>query len=80
LTLPGDDAGDVFFLVVFSPDQVLAALYSENNMGVNLCVGVGMIYATLMELIAFFFRGNYKDLAPTEHALALEMSKLRLLD
>jgi hypothetical protein len=23
-----------------------------------------------------FFRGNYKDLAPTEHALALEMSKL----
>jgi hypothetical protein len=24
-----------------------------------------------------FFRGNYKDLAPTEHALALEMSKLQ---
>jgi hypothetical protein len=22
-----------------------------------------------------FFRRNYKDLAPTEHALALEMSK-----
>jgi hypothetical protein len=30
-----------------------------------------------MELIAIFFRGNYKDLAPTEHALALEMSKLQ---
>jgi hypothetical protein len=24
-----------------------------------------------------FLRGNYKDLAPTEHALALEMSKLQ---
>jgi hypothetical protein len=30
-----------FCLGVFSPDQVLPALYGENNMDLNLCLGVG---------------------------------------
>jgi hypothetical protein len=42
-------------------------------MDVNLCVGVGHDMPLRWSLLQFF-RGNYKDLAPTGHALALELS------
>jgi hypothetical protein len=58
LTPSGDDAGEVFlqFIIVFSPDQVLPALYSENNMDVNLCVGVGHDMPLRWSLSQFFLR------------------------
>jgi hypothetical protein len=70
--------GDVFlqFIVVFSPDQVLPSLYSENNMDV-ICVSVLAMICRSDGVYRNFFRGNYRNLAPTEHALALEMSKLQ---
>ena len=60
---------------MLAPNQILPPLNGENDMDVNLCVGVGHIcrsYGAYGDLDA----GNYKDFAPTEHDLGLPNAKL----
>jgi hypothetical protein len=57
--------------------HIEASQHSENIMDVNLCVGLGHEICRSDGAYRNFYRGNYKDIAPPEHALALEMSKLQ---
>jgi hypothetical protein len=43
-------------VMLLLPDQVLPALYSENNMDVDLCVGVGYDMPLRWSLSQFFSR------------------------
>ena len=51
LTLPGDDAGDVFlqFFFAFRANQVLPSLHGEHDLNVDLGIGVGHIAASFPE-------------------------------
>ena len=55
LALSGDDAGHVFlkFVVMLSLDQALPSLHSENNLDVDLGVGIRHFYVAPTELGVF---------------------------
>jgi hypothetical protein len=69
LSLSRDDPGHVLleFIVVLALNQIMSPLNGENDMDVNLCVGVGH-NMPLLRSFRDFDTDNYKDHAPTEHA------------
>jgi len=58
MCLSRDDPGHVLlqFVVVLAPNQILPPPNSENNMDVNLCVGVGHNMPLLRSLARFGYR------------------------